>query len=162
MSAALLVIDMQNALREETRCKSEFDAAIEYINAAAELFRAKSLPVVFVQDTETGGGPGNAGFDIVPEIAREAADIVVHKDYNNAFWRTDLEDILRKKSVDFVVVCGFAAEHCVLFTYNGAVERGLKAVILQKGIAGYDSKEILGIQLLRPCISYQALKYFLE
>lgn len=161
MSAAMLIIDMQNALYQETRCKAEFDAAIEYINAASALFRAKGLPVVVVQDMETGGGPGNPGFDVVPGIDRDAADIIVRKQYSNAFWKTELEQILSEKGVEFVVCGGFAAEHCVLFTYNGAVERGFKAAILQKGIAGYDAARILDTQLVRPVISYQALEHFL-
>lgn len=33
-----------------------------------------------------------------------------------------------------VIVAGFGAEQCVLFTYNGALERGFKAVMLQNGI----------------------------
>jgi nicotinamidase-related amidase len=162
MSAALLIIDMQNALREETRCKDEFGEAVEYINATAALFRKKGLPVVLVQDTEIAEGPGSAGFEVVPAIERGAADIVVHKEYSNAFWKTDLENILREKGVEFVVCSGFAAEHCVLFTYNGAVERGFKAAVLQRGIAGYDAGRIRDTQLVRPAISYQALKYFIE
>jgi nicotinamidase-related amidase len=64
--------------------------------------------------------------------------------------------------VRFVVVSGFAAEYCVLFTYNGAVERGFGVSLLQKGIAGDTEEGIRTIQLLRPVISLQALGYMLN
>lgn len=162
MSAALLIIDMQNGCREDCLCKSEFDSAIQYINEAAGLFRAKQLPVIIVQDVEVGGGPGSPGFEFVSTINRADTDIVVHKQFCNAFWKTRLEEILHEHNVEFVVISGFAAEYCVVFSYNGAVERGFKTSLLQHGVAGCEVEEIKRIQLLRPVISLQALEYLVD
>lgn len=161
MSTALLIIDMQNGCRQDTRCKDEFDAAIYYINAAARLFRAKGLPVVIVQDTTVGDGPGSTEFAVAGGIKRDDGDLVIHKDFNNAFWQTGLEKQLKERGVEFVVLSGFAAEYCVLFSYNGAVERGFGASLLQNGVAGESAEEIRQIQLLRPVISLQALEHFI-
>jgi nicotinamidase-related amidase len=79
----------------------------------------------------------------------------------NAFWETELDTILKREGVDCLIISGFAVEHCVLFTYNGAIERGYHAFLLQHGLAGMEEDEIKRIQLLRYVISYNAIEYFL-
>jgi nicotinamidase-related amidase len=157
---ALLVVDMQKNCKESTTCKESFENAIEYINEISEHFRKKKLPVIIIRDVEAGG-PGTEGFDCVDELVISENDFYVNKIFNNAFWQTDLDSILKNEGVDCVVVSGFAVEHCVLFTYNGAIERGYNAFLLQKGVAGFDDEEIKRIQLRRSVISYDALEYFL-
>lgn len=157
---ALLVIDMQKGCKEDTPCKNEFDTAVLYINEAARIFRERNLPVIMVQDMEVGGGPGSEAFEVVEAIDKSDTDIMVHKKHCNSFWETNLDEILKEKGIEFVVISGFAAEYCVLFTYNGAAERGYEAALLQNGVAGFDLEEIKKIQLLRPVISLGALEYF--
>lgn len=160
MKVALLIVDMQNGCREETQYKAEFDKAIEYINEISQYFRQKNYPVIIVQDIEVGA-PETTEFECVENLIISNKDIVVHKKQCNAFWETELDALLKEQEVDGVIVSGFAAEYCVLFTYNGAKERGYSTFLLQNGIAGYDNEEIKRIQLVRSVISYDALKYFL-
>jgi nicotinamidase-related amidase len=158
---ALLIIDMQKFCKESTPCKTSFEKAAEYINEISGFFREKKLPVVIIQDVEAGG-EGTEGFKCVEELLVSENDIFIQKAHCNAFWETELDGILKKEGVDCVIVSGFAVEYCVLFTYNGARERGYHTFILQHGVAGMDEDEIKGIQSLRPVISYDALEYFLK
>ncbi len=157
---ALLVIDMQKNCKEDTSCKVSFEKAVEYINEISQYFRKKKLPVVIIQDTEAGGAETD-GFKCVEELLVTDNDFFVHKTYSNAFWETELDSILKREGVDCIVISGFAVEHCVLFTYNGALERGYNTFLLQNGVAGFDDDEIKRIQSLRSVISYGALEYFL-
>ena len=50
----------------------------------------------------------------------------------------------------------------MLFTYNGAIERGYNTFLLQNGVAGFDDEEIKRIQLLRAVINYEAIEYFFK
>lgn len=158
---ALLIIDVQKGLREETTCKETFDQAIMYINEVSPYFRAHELPVVIVQDLHVGS-PNSEEFQCVDGLIVDDLDYRIQKKYNNAFWDTELDELLKGEDVDAVVVCGFAAENCVLFSYNGALERGYDSFLLQKGIAGYDEQEIKNIQLIRSVISYDAIEYLLK
>ncbi|MGH4121538.1 MAG: cysteine hydrolase family protein [Clostridium sp.] len=158
---ALLIIDMQKNCKEATSCTSSFEKAVEYINEISAYFRKKEHPVVIIQDVESGGAE-TEGFKYVEELIVSDNDFFVHKSYSNAFWETELDTILKSEGVDCIVVSGFAAEHCVLFTYNGAMERGYNTFLLQNGIAGFDDDEIKRIQLLRSVVSYGALEYFLK
>ena len=158
---AFLIVDMQKNCQESASSQASFSTALWYINTVGDLFRKRSLPVVIIQDLEDGG-PGTEGFDCVEELKIESGDFHIHKLFSNAFWQTELDAILKANDVDFVIIAGFAAEHCVLFSFNGARERGYKAVLLQNGIAGLDEDEVKRIQLLRPVINFRALEYFIK
>lgn len=158
---ALLIIDMQNNCKEATPCKVSFEKSIDYINEISQYFRNKKHPVVIIQDVESGGSE-TVGFKCVDELIVSDNDFFVHKTYSNAFWETELDTILKSEGVDCIVISGFAVEHCVLFTYNGGIERGYNTFLLQNGIAGFDDNEIKRIQSLRSVVSYEALEYFLK
>lgn len=162
MKSAFLIIDMQKECREFCKCQREFDDAVEYINESARLFREKGLPVVKVLDIEVGKGPGSEEFEFVDSINVDESDVIVHKEYNNAFFKTELNDRLQELGVEFVVISGFAAEYCVLFSYNGAKEMGYGVSLLQNGIIGVEYEEGKRMQLLRPVVSIEALEYFLK
>lgn len=162
MKAAFLIIDMQKGCREFCKCQREFDEAVDYINEAAKLFRENGLPVVKILDIEVGKGPGSKEFEFVDSITTDDDDIIIYKEYNNAFFKTELSDKLHELGVEFVVISGFAAEYCVLFSYNGAKEMGYGVSLLQNGIAGVEYEEVKKMQLLRPVVSIDALEYFLK
>ena len=158
---ALLIIDMQRNCKEDTSCKASFEKAVEYINETSQYFRKMKLPVVIIQDIEAGG-PETDGFKYVEELVVSDNDYFVYKTFSNAFWETELDTILKSEGVDCLIISGFAVEHCVLFTYNGAIERGYNTFLLQNGVAGFDDDEIKRIQSLRSVVNYGALEYFLK
>lgn len=157
---ALLMIDVQKGVRQGLGpdMQRKFDEVIQYMNATSSLFRQVGLPVVVVQDLSLGD-PDSESFACVNELVIHQEDRVIHKTHNNAFWKTELEDVLKERDVDAVVLSGFAAEYCVLFSYNGAKERGFTASILQHGVAGVTLEGIRSIETLRPVVSYEALAY---
>lgn len=152
---------MQNGCKASTACKQAFDNSIEYINEISQYFRSHNYPVVIIQDIEVGA-PGSKDFECVDNLIVTEKDIKIKKQFDNSFWETELDSILKSEGVNGVIISGFAAEHCVLFTYNGAKERGYKTFLLQNGIAGFDEEEIRRIQVLRPVINYEALEYFVN
>ncbi|MOA15392.1 N-carbamoylsarcosine amidase [compost metagenome] len=96
-------------------------------------------------------------YNFISEIQIDEGDAVIKKEYSNAFWKTDLEQLLQNHEVELVIISGFAAEHCVLFTYNGAIERGFKPVILQKGILSTHFDAITSTYRDRNLISYPVI-----
>lgn len=161
MSIAFLVIDMQKEFYQLEHCKETMVGTIDYINETAELFRKTGHPVVIVQDEEAGEGPGSKGYELMDEIKTEISDIRISKIYSNAFWKTDLEKLLKDRGVKFVIVSGFAAEYCVLFTLNGAEERGFGASLLQHGVAGLSKTRVDETYLIRPTVSLETIFYML-
>ncbi len=161
MKAALLIVDMQKGCKENGS-KDTMERATEYINYTSHFFREYGQTVVVIQDLSVGEGPASKDFEVLEEIEVADTDIVVHKHQCNAFFGTDLDQILKKKEIELVVVCGYHAENCVLFTYNGARELGYTAVILQNGIAGSNDMDVQNVQLKRPVVSHTVLELIVK
>ncbi|WP_238653129.1 cysteine hydrolase family protein [Paenibacillus piscarius] len=161
MKIGLLIIDLQEVHVSEVEQK-EIDRACEYINYVAGLLRAKGHPVIHIQDIE-GMQPEEEGkFAIIPGVEIHETDLNVKKEYSNAFWKTDLEKLVREQGIDLLVLSGYAAEHCVLFTYNGAAERGIKAVLLQNGILSSHQDVITAAYRDRNLISHPVIKALVQ
>ncbi|MGG0822288.1 isochorismatase family protein [Paenibacillus turicensis] len=159
MTIALLVVDMQQQILQNKIEGKMIEQACEYINHVSALLRAREHLVVHVQDVEgiEVGYPHN--YELIPEVDVTAEDIIISKKHSNAFWQTALEQTLLDHQVELVIVAGFAAEDCVLFTYNGAIERGFNAVILQNGILSQYPDVITSTYRDRNLISYPAVEY---
>ncbi len=162
MSIALLIIDMQKAFIEIEKCSESINDALEYINETSRMFRAADKPVIIIQDEEAGEGHDSHGFNLMDELDVEDTDFRISKLHSNSFWETDLDKLLKELKVEFLVISGFAAEYCVVFTYNGAVERRFNASILQHGIAGFNHDQVRETQYIRPIISIETIEYILN
>jgi nicotinamidase-related amidase len=141
---ALLVVDLQTEFfAGDSAPLASLRAAVEHVNAAIAAFRQASLPIVVVEDIGAPDRvPGTERFQTHASVAVQPSDRRIAKHFGNAFWRTELESLLRDQGVDTVIVCGYCAEYCVLDTYRGACERGLRAAILQRGMASGSERNL--------------------
>ncbi|TFE19377.1 cysteine hydrolase family protein [Cohnella luojiensis] len=162
MKIGFLIVDMQEVFLQDQKEKLNVERACEHINYVADLLRSKNHCVIHIQDVEGTKDLNSEVLNIISEIKVEQNDIRITKEESNAFWNTDLEQILLKHEIGLVIVAGFAAEHCVLFTYNGAKERGFKTVILQNGIISTYSDAISITYRDRNIISYPAIEYIVR
>lgn len=161
MKIGFLIIDMQTIHLQDLE-KKIIDRACEYINYVSDLLRSKDHVVIHIQDIEGINESNRDLFNTVPEIKIKDKDLIMTKENSNSFWKTELEQILLNQSIEFIIIAGFAAEHCVLFTYNGAIERGFKPVILQNGILSTHSDVITSTYRDRNLISHPVIKYLIN
>ncbi|ANE45807.1 isochorismatase [Paenibacillus swuensis] len=159
MKLALLIIDMQKGLLQDHADPAQIHKACVHINHVASLLRSKNQPVIHVQDVEGSADLNDESLAIINEIQVEPGDLNIKKEASNSFWNTELEQLLNKHEVGLVIVAGFAAEHCVLFTYNGARERGFKTVILHNGIVAEQRETIGAMYRDRNLVSYPAVEF---
>jgi nicotinamidase-related amidase len=165
MKPALLVIDVQKAyFKPGSSDTQSLGQAIEYVNAAIDLFREKQLPVICVQqvDQEEKVVPGETGFEVAAELHVLPADLHIHKTYGNAFTKTSLKESLEKLGVDTLILTGYCAEYCVLSTYRGAQEQDLTPVILRGSLVSGIPDNIKFVESISDIISYGALKRVLS
>ncbi|MFD0590955.1 cysteine hydrolase family protein [Paenibacillus sp. GCM10027627] len=158
MKIAFLIIDLQSVYVTNKVSQTEIDQACEVINYVSDLLRSKEHLVIHVQDVDGRDGTNREQYEFISEVNISGKDLTVEKVHSNAFWQTDLEQILRGEAVDLVVLSGFAAEHCVLFTYNGARERGFQTVILQRGVLAENADSLISMSRDRNLISYPVIK----
>lgn len=138
MNSALLVIDLQNGFLKNYPCYPPLDQTLEYINGAIDVYKSKGKPVILIKDLDAKGENWEAPFDLINGLILNEADChLIEKSYSNSFWKTELEELLKKSDVKFPVITGFAAEYCIYATYNGAMERGFHPLILKNGIISH-------------------------
>lgn len=165
MKPALLVVDVQKrffGIDETTR--HSLEAAVEYINAAIGVFRKKNLPIICIQhqDEEENLVPSADDFDGPESLELLPTDKYFIKTHGNAFMEPPLLPYLRQMGVDTVVITGFCAEYCVLSTYRGAQDNGLRPILLRNSLASHKPENIRFVESISDIISYGALGKFLE
>jgi len=160
MKPALLVIDVQKEFyKYSTQTAQSLNNAVEYINIAIALFRAKNLPIVCVQHLNEKDRliPGEEGFELPEGLNILPSDISIHKTYGNAFNKTSLQDKLHEFDVDTVILTGYCAEFCVLSTYRGAKDLDLTPIILRGALASDTLENIKFVEGISDIISFGAL-----
>jgi nicotinamidase-related amidase len=164
MKSALLVIDVQKQFFKTSPTTAQsLNDAIEYINAAIEIFREKHLPIICIQhvDEENGLVPGQEDFELPETLNILPSDLHIHKTYGNSFNKTPLAERLQELELDTVIVTGFCAEYCVLSTYRGAQDLDLTPIVLRGSLASSIPENIKFVESISDIVSYGSLKKIL-
>lgn len=80
---------------------------------------------------------GEPGHDIIPELYPANGEPVIDKPGKGAFYQTDLELMLKNRSIDTLFVCGVTTEVCVNTTVREANDRGFRCVVLSDCCGSY-------------------------
>jgi nicotinamidase-related amidase len=80
---------------------------------------------------------GEAGHDIIADLAPLPGEPVVDKPGKGAFYQTDLELMLRNGGIDTLLVCGVTTEVCVHTTIREANDRGYRCIAVADCCASY-------------------------
>jgi nicotinamidase-related amidase len=147
---ALLLVDVINALDfegSEPLVAAALDAAPRIVRLA-ERARQNEVPVIYVNDNfgqwrsdfratlqacTAADKPGRA---VSSQLAPHETDYFVLKPKHSAFYATPLELLLQSLRIETLVLTGFAANVCVLFSANDAHMRGYSVWVPEDCTAG--------------------------
>src|SRR5271170_2939881 len=150
---ALINVDLQKAYTAVGEFATAYETdpkQMDYVNALADLFRAKNCPVVWThvaymdsgEDCGVWGtrsntpdslqniklGSRRAEFDERLRIDHKR-DIVVNKRMASAFFETNLGSVFNFHRVDTVVVTGGSTSGCVRATVIDSLSRSYRAIV---------------------------------
>ena len=149
---ALIVVDMQKGFcRPEGSLYSErSESVIQDIKKLLERFRDTDATIIFTKDIhersfltdnydefERWGRHlvrGSEGTEIVEELKPvnpRVEEYVVEKGTYDAFFETNMNQILRFNSIENVVVCGVLTNVCVMHTASSAALRDYMTVVVE-------------------------------
>lgn len=81
---------------------------------------------------------GEEGHAIIDEVAPLPDELVIDKPGKCAFYKTDLEEVLRQRGIVNVLFAGVTTDVCASTTISGANDRGFNAIVLADCMASYD------------------------
>jgi len=156
--AALLVIDIQNYFHRIVQ------PILKNLLEVIQFCRQKDIPIIFTQhghtDPAADGGVlgqwwggvilhGTKDWQFLPEIKIESKDIVLPKKRYSAFYETDLEEILRSKGIQDLIISGVMTNLCCETTARDAFMRDYRVFFLIDATAtGKDDHQLATLKNL--------------
>jgi len=114
-------------------------------NAAKLLsrFREKELPIFHVQHISTRPGstfflPNTNGVDFHTSVSPLGGEIVIPKNYPNAFHETTLLSKLRELKINSLVIAGMMTHMCIDTTVRAAYDFGFSCIVAHDSCATRD------------------------
>jgi nicotinamidase-related amidase len=119
--------------------------AITHIAQVLEWARAKDVPVFHIvhesrRPNPTTFAPGSPSLEIHPAVQPRDGEPVIQKHLPGSFTNTPLEDELRRRGIERVIVSGFMTQMCCDTTTREAAHRGFKVTLLADATAAMDVK----------------------
>ena len=155
MKPALVIVDMIKdnvGTEKHHRVAREAKEIIPLLKGFIDFSREEKIPVIYANDSFLKGDfifqgglaehalRGTEGVEVIDDIAPADGDYVMEKLRFSAFFRTDLDQVLRRLGVDTVLVAGISTIWCVLLTAADAVANDFHTVILEDLTACHDKE----------------------
>lgn len=135
MTRALIVIDVQESFRATAALWETISnpKIADEVCRLVRIARGRGDLVVWVLHSEPGDGgpfdPASGHVRLLGELDRDDTEPLVHKTSHNAFTSTNLQQLLTRRQVHDLVVCGIRTEQCVETTARVASDLGYHVTV---------------------------------
>ncbi|GAB6421750.1 cysteine hydrolase family protein [Bacillus luti] len=143
MKKALIVIDVQAGMYTAGMPVHNGEKFLETLQALIEECRSNDIPVIYVQHNGPKDHPlekGTDGWKIHAAIASQDGDSIVEKTTPDSFHKTNLNEVLREKGIEHVIISGMQTQYCVDTTTRRAFSEGYKVTLVSDGHSTFDTE----------------------
>jgi len=148
MTAALLIIDMQQGMLSAHLGRRNNPEAEQNIAKLLAHWRGQAWPVVHVRHISRTPGsvfyPGQQGCEFQPALAPLPDEAVFEKNVPCAFTATQLERWLRVRGIDTLVVVGVVTNNSVEATARTAGNLGFRVSVVEDAAYTFDQRDLSG------------------
>ena len=138
---ALLVIDVQQGLFQKSHPIYKADEILNNINSLVERAHQAGVPVFYIQHSDQRDlAQGSEGWQLHPRLHPVEADGFIFKQKSNSFEDTNLDEVLKSKGIDSLVITGLVTHGCVKNGCIGAKQLGYKVTLVQDTHSSYSAK----------------------
>jgi nicotinamidase-related amidase len=151
MKTALIIIDLQQGSFTPAAPKHDADGLVRRLNSLANGVRTTGGSVVFVQHDGPPGDPHHPdlpGWRLLPTLDIRADDVVIRKASCDAFLGTTLEELLRSRAIERLIVTGCATDYCVDTTVRSALARGYATIAPMDGHTTSDRPHLPALKII--------------
>lgn len=142
-NSALVIIDVQDGFDEPGLGNRNNPNAESNMGRILEAWRESDRPVVHIQHNSVNpdsplhpSHPGNAIREIVKPLPDEP---IFAKSVNSAFIGTNLEEKLREKNIDTLMMIGLTTNYCVSTSVRMAGNLGFNTYVVSDATAAFDT-----------------------
>lgn len=143
-NTALLIVDVQQGFDDPVWGDRNNPDAETRIRQLLEVWRDTGRPVVHVRhasrDPESPLHPDRSGHEFKAETAPADGEAVFEKAVNSAFIGTGLEQYLRDRAIQSVVLTGLTSNHCVSTSTRMAENLGFEPVVVADATAAFGQR----------------------
>jgi nicotinamidase-related amidase len=146
---ALIIVDMLNDFVDGKLANPKAQAIVEPLQRLLAHAREDGWVVVFSNDAHQPDDPelkvwgehsmaGTPGAEVIPQLVPREGEIVSPKRDYGAFDGTGLDEQLRQRGVDEVVIAGQHTHICVRHSSYGALRRGYEISIPRDAVSAFE------------------------
>ena len=132
----LIVIDMQKGSFTPKTSRFDTKGTVNRINEIAEIFREKSLPVIFIQHDGTKMNefiPRTQEWELLDSLHNETTDIFMGKTANDIFYNSGLQSKLEELKTTEIFITGCATDFCVESSIQSALAKDFDVTVVSDG-----------------------------
>lgn len=159
MSTALILIDLQNDFfrteyEDQNHAKQVEQQLTENINRLLDAARPQQIPVFFVVTSlepdasnwnlrmkDLGSAiciKGTEGEAILTGLKFNEKDHIIHKTRYSAFFKTELDEVLKSMAIDTLIVGGINTHACIRTSAVDAFMRDYRVIIPEECVVSYN------------------------
>lgn len=150
-SIALILIDVQKGFDSNYWGVRNNPGAEKNMQRLLLHWRENKMPIVHVKhvstEPESPLRPNQQGNDFKAEVEPLQGERVEEKNVNSAFIGTELENYLREKGINKVVLAGLTTDHCVSTTTRMAANLGFDTYVISDATATFNRTALDGTNL---------------